>query len=41
LRLAPPYSQVFFKVGQSYNAPNYIASFEGKEYKIENNIKID
>ena len=41
LRLAPPYSQGFFKVGQSYNAPNYIASFEGKEYKIENNIKID
>ena len=41
LRLAPPYSQVFFKVGQSYNAPNQIASFEGKEYKIENNLRID
>ena len=41
LRLAPPYSHVFFKVGQSYNAPNQIASFEGKEYKIENNLRID
>lgn len=41
LKLAPPYSQVFFKVGQSYNAPDYIASFEGKEYKIENNLRID
>ena len=41
LRLAPPYSQVFFKVGQSYNAPNQITSFEGKEYKIENNLRID
>ena len=41
LKLAPTYSQVFFKVGQSYNAPNYVASFEGKEYKIENNIRID
>ena len=41
LKLAPPYSQVFFKVGQSYNAPKFIASYEGKEYKIENNIRID
>ena len=41
LKLAPPYSQVFFKVGQLYNAPNYIAFYEGKEYTIENIIRID
>ena len=41
LKLAPPYSQVFFKVGQSYNAPSYISTYEGKEYKIENNFRID
>ena len=36
LRTAPVYSQFIYKVGQSYNAPNYKVIYMDKEYRIEN-----
>ena len=36
LKLAPLYSKVFFKVGQSYNAPKKHVLYDGEEYIIRN-----
>ena len=41
LKLAPSYSGILLKVGQTYNALNMLVNYDGKEYKVTNYTSIN